>query len=93
MSIIILCVYQTFTLQNNTCRFKSTLSKARVTGWTEMGPPRTEESLKHMVAGESNGPVAVRIDGSHSSFQHYKGGNVPYHINSRYVLGVAILCL
>ena len=57
-----------------------------------MGPPRTEESLKHMVAGESNGPVAVRIDGSHSSFQHYKGGNVPYHINSRYRLGVASLC-
>ena len=62
----------TFPFQNNTCRFNASLVKAGIGGWVSMGDTPSEETLQQMAV--FYGPLSVRIDGNHASFQHYKGG-------------------
>ena len=62
----------TFSFQNNTCRFNASLVKAGIGGWVSMGDTPSEETLQQMAV--FYGPLSVRIDGNHASFQHYKGG-------------------
>jgi len=53
------------------CRYNSAYNTAQVTGYVDL-PHYDENSLKQAVA--TQGPVAVAIDASRSSFQSYKSG-------------------